>query len=116
MPGEETVTPFATSEGRAGGGVSPASAPAGSPASITLLLFAAAREAAGTAREETRARTVGEVLEAACARHGQRFAVVLERSRVWVNGDPSSPDHLLSDGDEVAVLPPVSGGSGGRIG
>ena len=105
------MTPFATSEGPA---ASAASAPAGSQASITLLLFAAAREAAGTAREEMWASTVGEILDAACARHGTPFAAVLERSRVWVNGEPCSPEQRLSEGDEVAVLPPVSGGSGRR--
>jgi MoaD family protein len=107
------VIPFATSEGQAASGDDAASAPAGSQPSISLVLFAAAREAAGTSREEVRGGDVGEVLEAACARHGGEFAAVLERSRVWVNGEPASSDHPLSEGDEVAVLPPVSGGSGG---
>jgi molybdopterin converting factor small subunit len=78
---------------------------------VVLLLFAAAREAAGTGRERVRATTVDDVLAGACERYGERFAAVLERSRVWVNGEPAAPDRILVDGDEVAVLPPVSGGS-----
>jgi molybdopterin converting factor small subunit len=37
---------------------------------------------------------------------------VLASARVWVNGDdPADGPHTqLHDGDEVAVLPPVSGG------
>ena len=48
-------------------------------------------------------------------RYGTEFAAVLARSRVWVNGDEASdgPSTELHDGDEVAVLPPVSGGSWG---
>jgi molybdopterin converting factor small subunit len=83
------------------------------PATVVLLLFAEARVAAGTGREELSARSVAELLHTARARHGSRFAAVLERSRVWVNGEPAPPERLLTDGDEVAVLPPVSGGSTG---
>jgi molybdopterin converting factor small subunit len=80
-------------------------------ASVTLLLFAAARVAAGTGSEETRGATVAEVLDQAAARFGPEFAAVLAGSRVWVNGEPAAPDRRLQDGDEVAVLPPVSGGA-----
>ena len=76
-----------------------------------LRLFAAAREAAGTGREDVRGRTVGEVLTAACTRHGGHFADVLATSRVWVNGTAANAADLLRPGDEVAVLPPVSGGT-----
>ena len=79
---------------------------------VTLLLFASAREAAGVARVEVVATTVDEVLSSACARFGPGFEAVLARSRVWCNGEPvSEPGALaLRAGDEVAVLPPVSGG------
>jgi molybdopterin converting factor small subunit len=76
----------------------------------TLRLFAAAREAAGTGRDTVPGATVGEVLAAATERYGHRFAGVLETCRIWVNGDAATPDQVVSDGDEVAVLPPVSGG------
>ena len=77
-----------------------------------LRLFAAAREAAGTARDEVPGATVGDVLAAARSRYGDRFGAVLDGSRVWVNGEPADPTDPVRDGDEVAVLPPVSGGHG----
>jgi sulfur-carrier protein len=82
------------------------------PVSVVLLLFAAARMAAGTGRETLQGRTVADVLEVARSRHGDRFGVVLDTARVWVNGEPAPPERILRAGDEVAVLPPVSGGVG----
>ena len=77
-----------------------------------LRLFAAAREAAGTARDDVPGTTVGDVLTEARSRYGDRFALVLDGSRVWLNGEPASPADPVADGAEVAVLPPVSGGGG----
>ena len=76
----------------------------------TLRLFASAREAAGTDRATIDASTVGEVLDAARVRFGEGFAAVLASSRVWVNGEPAALGDPVTDADEVAVLPPVSGG------
>ena len=76
----------------------------------TLRLFAAAREAAGTGRDVLGGTTVAEVLDAAVARYGAAFAEVLRTSRVWCNGEPADPEDPVTDLDEVAVLPPVSGG------
>ena len=76
----------------------------------TLRLFASAREAAGIDRLEVGEPTVGEVLDAARVRFGERFAAVLATSRVWLNGDPTTDDAPVNANDEVAVLPPVSGG------
>jgi molybdopterin converting factor small subunit len=76
----------------------------------TLRLFASAREAAGTGRDTIEASTVGELLAAAEERYGPRFSAVLAISRVWRNGEPAVAAEAVGDADEVAVLPPVSGG------
>lgn len=76
----------------------------------TLRLFAAAREAAGTAQDQIDAATVGAVLDEAMVRYGEGFAAVLAKAKVWVNGEPAGRERPVGPGDEVAVLPPVSGG------
>lgn len=78
-----------------------------------LRLFASAREAAGTGRDSIPGATVGEVLDHARARYGESFARILEGCRVWRNGEPADEDDPVGEGDEVAVLPPVSGGGQG---
>ena len=75
-----------------------------------LLLLGPAREAAGVTRDEVTGACVSEVLDTAVARYGAAFAEVLAVSRVWVNGEPAEAATPVSDYDEVAVLPPVSGG------
>jgi molybdopterin synthase sulfur carrier subunit len=54
---------------------------------------------------------VREVLDAAIAKFGPDFADVLSTCRVWVNGEAVALDDAVSSTDEVAVLPPVSGGA-----
>jgi molybdopterin converting factor small subunit len=76
-----------------------------------IRLFASAREAAGTARDEFPGDTVGSVLDAAVERYGAVFAAVLPTCKVWVNGEPATRGDAVRSGDEVAVLPPVSGGT-----
>ena len=75
-----------------------------------LRLFASAREAAGTGRDELPGDTVEQLLANAVARYGEPFAAVLATSPVWVNGEEGDRATALRAGDEVAVLPPVSGG------
>lgn len=76
-----------------------------------LRLFAAAREAAGTGRDEIPGATVAAVLDGAVARYGAGFAALLPLCQVWRNGDVADPSDPVTDADEVAVLPPVSGGA-----
>lgn len=77
----------------------------------SLRLFAGAREAAGTDRDTIEGATVGAVLDEAVARFGSAFDGILPSCKVWVNGEPAERDDVVGDDDEVAVLPPVSGGS-----
>jgi molybdopterin converting factor small subunit len=81
-----------------------------------VRLFAAARDAAGTGRDNVPGATVGEVLAAACKRYGQRFTDVLGTCKIWVKGEPADLQDVVGAADELAVLPPVSGGAtqGGR--
>jgi len=76
-------------------------------------LFAQAREAAGRGHDERPPTDLGTLLDDLRASYGPEFASVLDTARVWVNGDePLAGDATdLHDGDEVAVLPPVSGGA-----
>lgn len=82
-----------------------------------LRLFAQARDAVGAGRVEIPAEcsTVQAALEWAVRRWAPAFGPVLASARVWVNGEAvdleAAPVPLGPD-DEVAVLPPVSGGSG----
>jgi sulfur-carrier protein len=76
----------------------------------TLLLFAAAREAAGTRSLQLPGATVGDVLDAAVAQCGDHLAKVIAHSKVWLDGDETDRSAAVTDRSEVAVLPPVSGG------
>jgi molybdopterin synthase sulfur carrier subunit len=76
-----------------------------------VRLFAAAREAAGTGSDVIDGSTVSDVLRAAEERYGRGFADVLATCRVWVNGDDVDLQTAIGPDDEVAVLPPVSGGA-----
>ena len=84
------------------------------PLRIRVRLFAMQRETAGTRElrlevpvgstvDDAWSAVVGVVPALASGRSSLRFAV---------NGDYSDPGRTLADGDEVACIPPVSGGSG----
>jgi sulfur-carrier protein len=77
---------------------------------VRLRLFGRAAEAAGTEKDEIGGETVSEVLAAARASYGAEFETVVETCRVWVNGVQSSPADPVGPNDEIALLPPVSGG------
>lgn len=79
-----------------------------------LRLFAALRDAAGGSRDEFDANTVSELLAQARKRYGKQFTEALEFASIAVNGTTinvlQGEETPLGDDDEVALLPPVSGG------
>jgi sulfur-carrier protein len=77
-----------------------------------LVLFARAREVAGRSNDDIDAATLGELLDRAKEAYGSEFAAILGRCRIWVNGDEPTDglDTPVGPKDEIAVLPPVSGG------
>ena len=79
-------------------------------ANVTLRLFASAREIAGAGSITYEADTTQELLTRAEDDLGERFSEILQISRIWLNVEPLEGDSPITDGDEVAVLPPVSGG------
>jgi MoaE-MoaD fusion protein len=72
---------------------------------VTVRLFAGLRERAGWSRREIAAATVGDVWGALGL--GDEPAGLLYA----VNQEYAAPERTLADGDEVALIPPVSGGA-----
>jgi molybdopterin synthase catalytic subunit/molybdopterin converting factor small subunit len=72
---------------------------------VTVRLFAGLRERAGWSRREVDAATVADVWRALDI--GEEPAGLLYA----VNKEYATPDRGLADGDEVALIPPVSGGA-----
>ena len=84
---------------------------------VRVRLFAVQRELAGT-REVALELADGADVEAAWVALAGRFPVLAPGRpslRFARNGDYAEPTTPLADGDEVAMIPPVSGGDGRRI-
>ncbi len=88
---------------------------------VKVRFFATVREAAGAPQADLDARDLSELFLLLERRFGPRFGRFLkealsepERMVVLVNGKNlgrrPDPKHVLREGDEVAIFPPVSGG------
>lgn len=81
---------------------------------VTVRYFAAARERAGCSEEQVELAEGAQVralLERLCALH-PALTALLPHLRVAVNQEFSSLDGAVPAGAEVALIPPVAGGSG----
>ena len=83
---------------------------------IEVLYFAVLRERAGCAREALELPDGADVraARAAVAERHPEIAALLSRVQTAVNRTQARDATILHDGDEVALLPPVAGGSGPR--
>ena len=85
---------------------------------ITMRYFALWREELGH-EEETRevapGTTVAALIDGIVAGH-PRLAALRRSTMFMLNQEYVEPGQALSEGDEVAVIPPVSGGSGATDG
>ena len=80
---------------------------------MKVRLFAALREIAGSSWVDVEVGApadAGSVVSALAATYGDDFGRIARAGTVVVNGEPSGWDRSLDGGDEVALLPPVSGG------
>ena len=81
---------------------------------VQLLFFASCREVAGTSTATLDLRD-GDTVADAVARIGEAWPALsrlLPAVRVAVNREFAAPAHPLRTGDELALIPPVSGGAG----
>jgi molybdopterin synthase catalytic subunit len=81
---------------------------------IDLLAFASAGDILGTSETtlELAPRTTLAQLKSLLEERHPQLRTLWTRLAVAVNGDLATDDTALAEGDEVALLPPVSGGSG----
>jgi molybdopterin converting factor subunit 1 len=79
---------------------------------LTVHLFARARELAGAdaVTVDLPAGATVATLRSALAARFPALATLLARSALAVNHDFAEGDRVLSEADEIAVIPPVSGG------
>jgi molybdopterin converting factor subunit 1 len=83
---------------------------------IHVLYFAVFRERLKRDEEDIEladSSTVAQAIDALAARHAD-IGKLRGRFRVAVNQDFVDDSHVLRDGDEVALIPPVAGGAGDR--
>jgi molybdopterin converting factor subunit 1 len=81
-----------------------------SPICVRVRLFAAYREAAGTRELETPLPTGSRVRELIDLLSARLPSLRAAPGLVAVNHAYVGPDFVLHDGDEAALIPPVSGG------
>ncbi|MFQ5840371.1 MAG: molybdopterin converting factor subunit 1 [Candidatus Methylomirabilales bacterium] len=79
---------------------------------VQVRFFAAAREAVGAGERVVRLKdgsTVGDLVEQ-CAREHPGLGPLMPSLMIAVNREFAKSSDVLREGDEVGMIPPVSGG------
>lgn len=76
-----------------------------------VRLFANLRELAGVSSVEVDGSTVGAVIAEVSATYGTEFTRALGSAQVWVDGEQAGEETPVDGGSEIALIPPVSGGT-----
>jgi len=86
----------------------------GTAIQVRIRLFASLRELTGesTVQMEIPAGSRAADVWAACVQRWPALAMRRQSTVLAVNQEFAKADVIIHDGDEVALLPPVSGGSG----
>jgi diacylglycerol kinase family enzyme/molybdopterin converting factor small subunit len=73
-------------------------------------LFAALRDIAGDRELDVPGATAGEIVDALTEKFGERFGAVARAGSVVIDGERADLSQPVSEEQELALLPPVSGG------
>ena len=78
----------------------------------TILLFAAAKEIAGTAKLELELDDVATVamLRETLVQQFPELSDLVARSSIAIDHQYAANDHLIAPAQEIGLIPPVSGG------
>ncbi|HEX8650596.1 MAG TPA: molybdopterin converting factor subunit 1 [Pyrinomonadaceae bacterium] len=79
---------------------------------VKVMFFGGIRDIVGTSEGELEippGMTARDILQRYC-RDYPRFNSYAASTMIAVNLDFASPETLINDGDEIAFIPPVSGG------
>ena len=80
---------------------------------VTVLFFATLRQFAGTPRLEfdiVEGTSVAD-FKTKLGEHLPALVIALETSLVSINKEYAFPEEIIPEGAEIAIFPPVSGGS-----
>ena len=85
---------------------------------ITIRLFASLRELTGESSAQVDIPEGSRAADAweACVQRWPALATRRQSTVLAINQEFAKPDVVVHDGDEVALLPPVSGGTGSQNG